>query len=360
MVLNRSVSTGPTSSSAAWIQGVLRMFASQGISTAALLQAAGVDPATFDRPNARLDLEQVNRLWQLAVAGSRQETLGLDRTLAARYIDLELAAAWVGSGATLWSVLESQAHYGALTDDASAFTLEREHPDAWVVLTHGNDVAFPRQRIEYGLLAVLLICQRVTRHPVRPLAAEFVFPEPADAHRHRMAFACPLRFDRPANRLLLAADDLALPVTSASPAVFVLEERVLESLLAALGPARTSFRVAQELVRRLRQGESGADAGSVAASLGLTEAVLARQLRTEKTSVEHLLDQVRQQMAHEYLAGSDAALASIPGLVGLPDEAEFLAAARRWFGETPADHRSRHGAAVDRPARDVRPADRTP
>ena len=131
-----AVTTRTTASSSAWIKGVLRMFASQGVDTARLLAVADINPEALDQPDCRLDLEQVNRLWRLAVAASGQETLGLDRELASRYVDLELAAAWVGSGATLGSVLESQAHYGALTNDAAALTLEREHPNVWVALTH--------------------------------------------------------------------------------------------------------------------------------------------------------------------------------------------------------------------------------
>lgn len=335
------VTTRPPSSSSAWTKGLLRMFESQGADPARLLQAAGIDPAALDQPHVRLDLEQMNRLWRLAVAATGQETLGLDRDIAARYVDLELAAPWIGSGATLGSVLESHAHYGALTNDSAAFTLEREHPNVWVKLTQGNDPVFPRQRVEYGLLAVVLVCQRMTRRQVRPRAVEFVFPEPADAHRHRMAFPCPLRFDRPANRLLLSEEDLTLPVVSRSHAVFVLEERVLESLLLALGPARTSYRVAQELVRRLRQGEP--PAGFVAGALGLTDAVLARQLLAERSSMDQLLDQVRRELAHEYLAGSDAPLAGIPALLGLAGEAEFNRACRRWFGESPTDYRLHHG-----------------
>lgn len=338
------VSTGPIASSAAWVKGVLRMFASQGVDTARLLREADIDPALLEQPHARFDLQQVNRLWRGAVAASGQETLGLDRELAARYIDLELAAAWVSSGASLRSVMESHANYAALTNDSTGFTLEPQHPNTWIVFQHGNDPSFPRQRFEYAMLALVLVCQRATRRPLRPLAAEFVFPEPADAHRHRMAFPCPLRFDRPVNRLLLAEDDLALPVVSGSPTAFVLEERVLESLLAALGPARTSFRVAQELVRRLRQGQS--PVGSLAASFSLTEAALARQIRAERTTLDELLDRVRRELAHEYLAGSDAPLADIPAWLGLHGETQFSAACRRWFGQTPADYRKHHGPDV--------------
>ena len=317
------------------------MFESQGVDLARLFREADIDRALMEQPEARLNLEQVNRLWRLAVAHTGQQTLGLDRDLASRFLDLEIAASWVGSGATLGSVLQSQASYSTLTNDASAFTLEPQHPDTWVAFTHGNDRSFPRQRLEYSMLATVLVSQRVTRRLIRPLAAEFVFPEPADVHRHRMAFPCPLRFDRPANRLLLSGEDLLLPVVSGSAAAIVLEERVLESLLEALGPARTSFRVAQELVRRLRTGVP--QAGSLAAAIGLTEATLARQLRAERTSLDELLDRVRRELAHEYMAGSDAPLADIPAWLGLAGEADFAASVRRWFGQAPAEYRRDHG-----------------
>jgi AraC-like DNA-binding protein len=146
--------------------------------------------------------------------------------------------------------------------------------------------------------------------------------------------------------MLLSGDDLALPVVSGSASEFVLEERVLESLLEALGPARTSFKVAQELVRRLRNGAQGLD--SIGATIGLTEAGLARQLRIERTTLDELLDRVRRELAHEYLAGSDAPLEGMPPWLGLRDDAEFTAAARRWFGLTPADYRKHHGPDVPR------------
>ena len=316
------------------------MFESQGVGVARLLEQAGVDQALLADPHATLDYERVDRLWQIAAAVTGQETLGLDRDLAARYIDLEVAANWVGSHATLGSVLQSQASYAALSNNASAFTLETDHPNVWLTLTHGNDRSSPRQRSEYAMLAILLVGQRATRTPLRPLAAEFVWSEPADLHRHRMAFPCPLRFDRPANRLLVAGADLALPMVSGSALEFVLEERVLESLLATLGSARTSFLVAQELVRRLRKGEP--QSGLIAGSIGLTDTLLARQLRAERTSQEELLDLVRRELAHEYLAASDAPLPGIPGWLGM-NETDFVAASRRWFGLAPSDYRRQRG-----------------
>ncbi len=335
------VGTEQTASSAVWVRALLDLFASQGVEIPRLLDAAGIGRASVQEPHARFDLQQVNRLWQLAVAASGQQTLGLDRRLAGRFVNFEIAGQSIGSGASLWSALESLTHYLALTNDAAAFTLERDHPNAWMAFTHGNDASFPRQRLEYGMLAMVIGCQLATRRPLRPLAADFVFPEPADVHRHRMAFPCPLRFDRPVNRLLFAAADLELPVAPSSPSASVLQERVLESLLAGLGAARTSFRLSQEMVRRLHRG--GAATGSIAAAIGLTEDALARQLRTERTTVDRLLDRVRREMAREYLAGSRFPLDQMPALLGLKDPADFAAACLRWFDATAADYRLHHG-----------------
>ena len=340
------MSTGQTASSAAWVNGVLQMFASQGVDTSRLLETAGISPASIAQPHARFDLQQVNRLWQLAVAASGQEALGLDRELVGRFVDLEMASTSMGSGASLRAVLDSQSQYLTLTDDAAAFTIERDHPDVWLVLTHGNDVGFPRQRVEYSMLAMVLACQQAADRPLRLQAAEFVFAEPADAHRHRMAFPCPLRFGRARNRLLVAAEDLEVPVVGGRPSALLREERVLEALLVALGPAHTSFHVAREMVRRLCEGEPVA--GAIAPGIGLTDAAMIRQLRAERTSVEQLLDQVRRELAHEYLAGSDVPLHSIPPLLELEDLAAFTAACRRWFEQTPADYRRDEGTELPR------------
>lgn len=348
------VGTEQTASSAVWVRALLDLFASQGVEIPRLLDAAGIGRASVLEPHARFDLQQVNRLWQLAVAASGQQTLGLDRGLASRFVNFEIAGQSIGSGASLWTALESLTHYLALTNDAAAFTLQREHPNAWMAFTHGNDASFPRQRLEYGMLAMLIGCRQATRRPLRPLAADFVFPEPADVHRHRMAFPCPLRFDRPANRLLFAAADLELPVAPSSPSASVLQERVLESLLAGLGAARTSFRVSQELVRRLHRG-SAAATGAIAAAIGLTEDALARQLRAERTTVERLLDRVQREMAREYLAGSRFPLEQMPALLGLHDAADFAAACLRWFDETAADYRLHHGPDLPRRRPGTRP-----
>ena len=331
--------TGTISSSSAWLRGVVQLFASQGVEDAALFRDAGLDMARLKHPHVRFDTEEISRIWQLAVDRSGQASLGLDRQLARRFINFDIAAQAMWPSPSLASGLESLSRYLLLIGDSAGFTLQPERADAWLVLAHGADGSSPRQRIEFGMLALLLLCQRVTRRPLRPLAADFTFPEPADFHAHRMAFQCPIRFGQAANRLRLARDDLALPIVSTTESLFALHERVIEERLSRFGSARTSYRASEEIIRRLHLGQPARQ--EVARSLGLTDAALEQRLRGEGNSFDGLLDDVRKELAAHYLALPGYALARIAGLLGWRSAAELSAACKRWWGLLPSQYRQR-------------------
>jgi len=62
-------------SSSAWVRGVLEMFAAEGIDVAALFEEAGLDRSALDDAAGRFDIDDVSRLWELAVARSGKATL---------------------------------------------------------------------------------------------------------------------------------------------------------------------------------------------------------------------------------------------------------------------------------------------
>jgi len=335
---------GRTSSSA-WVKGVADMFASQGVDVPKLFEAAGLDLTLLEKPDARFSADDVTKLWDLAVAWSGKPALGLDRDLASRYVNFDVVGYAMLSSPNLRAGLESFARYLALISDAATFEVQPERRGAWLILGHmGNTLRIPRQRQEYGLLALLMASRWLTRRELRPLAVESIFPEPADFHPYRMAFECPLRFDQPATRMLLATSDLELLIPSRNASMYALHERVMEDRLASLGNARTSYRVSEEIVRRLHQGEPRRE--DIAASLALTDRTLQRRLHAEKTSYQQLLDEARRELARKYLADEHYSLGQIADLLGFVDQSNFFRAARRWFGMPPGQYRQKLVAAA--------------
>jgi hypothetical protein len=191
-------------SSAAWLEGVLSMFEAEGIDVPSLLRDAGFDPDSLHRQNARIPVDEISVLWQLAVARAGKPTLGLARDLAATHSKLGTVGHAMACSADLGAALVRLTRYMAVISDATAFSLQREARGCWMVMEHtGGSLPIPRQRVEYALLTVFMQCQWLTRRELQPLALEFVYPPPADDRLHREAFGCGIRYNAPANRLLL-------------------------------------------------------------------------------------------------------------------------------------------------------------
>jgi AraC-like DNA-binding protein len=333
------------SHSCAWVRSLLHLFASQGADADGLLQGSGIAAERVKHSHERFALAEVDRLWELAVAQTHRPTLGLDRALARRYIHFDIAAQAMWSSPDLLSGLSVLEQYLRLIADASSFLLAAERGDRWLALQYGADGTSPRQRVEFAMFATLLLCQRVTRHELRPLVVEFVFPEPADFHPYRMAFHCPLRFGQEASRMRLARDDLELPVIGEGESLFAIQERLIEERLARSGRGLTTYRAAEEMIRHLHLGEPRRE--DVARSLGVADALFDKRLRSEGGSTfEQLLDGVRRELAEQYLRHPGYSAAQVASLLGWDGPAQLTAACKRWFGVNVADFKN--GAAGPR------------
>lgn len=319
------------SHSSAWVRGVVHLFASQGVDSGWLLSEAGIDPERLKHSHERFKLEEVNRLWELAVARTGNATLGLDRSQARRHIHFNIAEQAMWSSPDLAAGLAVLAQYLHLIADASTFSLVPERNDRWLVLDYGTADDSPRQRVEFSMFATLLLCQRVTRHELRPLVVEFVFPEPTDFHPYRMAFHCPLRFGQSANRMRLSRDDLQLPVIGEGESIFAIQDHVIEARLARSGRGLTAYRASEEMIRNLHLGEPKRE--DLARRLGLTDAAFDKRIRSESnTTFEQLLDGVRRELAEQYLRQPGYTAGQVSHLLGWENAAQLTAACKRWFG----------------------------
>lgn len=324
------------SSSSAWLKGVVQVFESQGVDVRQLFADCGVEYARLSQPHTRFSVDEVAKLWSLAVERSGQPALGMDRQLALRWINYDFAAQAMWPSRTLRGGVESLSRYLHLTQDSSAFDVEPDKGGAWLRLAHLNDGKTPRQRPEFGLLTLLTLCRKVTHRQFRPLAVEFLGGEPVDYHPYRMAFACPLRFGQKSNRLFFADEDLDRPLAAAA-SLFAVQEQVLEERLARIGHLRFSYRASEEIIRRIHLGEPRLAA--VAASMSLSEGSLERRLKAEGTSFERLLEESRRELAQHYLGDAAYPMTRLPSMLGYASWQPFGEAAKRWFGMPPAAYR---------------------
>jgi AraC-like DNA-binding protein len=326
--------------SAAWVKGVADMMSAQGLNTRSLFAQAGMDIAVLQDPAARIPADSFSQVWDLAVAQSGNLHLGLDRLLAARYGYLDVVGHALASAPCLRAGFERLARQMAVVSDAATFALQEEGTQGfWLILGHiGTARPVPRQRVEYGMLTLLMLCQWLTRQKVEPLVVELVYPAPANPSPLRVAFGVPMLFDQPASRMLLTRQDLLSPIPTHNSSLWELHGRLVEERLDELGQTHISTRVRSELARVLHQGEPRRDA--IAARLHLSDRTLQRRLLAEASSFAQLLDETRCELARQYLSDTHRGLGEVADLLGFADQSNLFRACRRWFGMPPGQYRA--------------------
>lgn len=346
------------------------MFEAEGLDLAALFSAAKLDLTCLADPNARYPADAISVMWELAVAQSGKINLGLSRHLAAKYGNFDLVGYAMVSSPTLLCGLQGMANSMAVVSDAATFSVENSDPDYILSLGHvGNKRPVPRQRTEYGLLTVLMLCNWLTRQELKPLAAGFAFPWPLNLEPYRDAFQCDLRFNQTTSYLLLKAQDVTAALPSYNPTMLAVHEQLIARRLHDMGTQSIAEQVRRHLMARLKDGEPRRE--EIAHMLCMTDRTLQRRLQAEQACFQNLLDEVRAELAQKYLADNHHALAQVSDLLGFVDQSNFFRACKRWFGVPPGLFRSQmmgqlsvttaeaiangHGVGHVRPVNGLRP-----
>lgn len=127
--------------------------------------------------------------------------------------------------------------------------------------------------------------------------------------------------------------DLARPLSHSDPAALEVSEAVCRDVV---GRRRERTGIAGQVrVLITQQLTAGAPMAAVADRLGVSERTLRRQLTADGTSYQRLLDEVRASLAEELIGTGRLSVEEVAVRLGYAEASSFIAAHRRWTGETP-------------------------
>jgi AraC-like DNA-binding protein len=189
------------------------------------------------------------------------------------------------------------------------------------------------------VLLVRLFRQLVADDALVPLEVRFVHTAPADAARQVAALGAPVRFGQPRNAIVLAAAQLALPSTHASPPLHALHEKVVAEALPPTVERPLLDRLRAALADQLEGGPPPLSA--LAKALATSTRTLQRRLAEQGIDYQQVVDDVRHERALTLLADPAMSVLAVARAVGYGDASAFHRAFRRWTGTTPAAWRDR-------------------
>lgn len=303
----------------------------------------GLDLAAIGRGD-RLRLEQAfDVLIERALALTNDPALGLRFGAQLNISAHGVLGLALMSSATVADALNVLMRYFRILSPASDLTLQRDAGGHCLLLAiRGHSEIVRRFRTEALISSIFTSGRFLLNRPIPDVVIELAYPQPE--HHARYAASWPqtqIRFDAPRTAVTLPLAVGRWEIATANPAVADIFRRQCEALLRPLrGEGVISNRVQLLLMRAL---DAPPGIGAVAHQLAMSERTLRRRLQAENASFRTLLDQVRAEMANQYLRQTTLPVAEISRLLGFDNVANFRRAFKRWHG-VPPQHLREPGA----------------
>jgi AraC-like DNA-binding protein len=244
------------------------------------------------------------------------------------------------SSASVADALNVLLRYFRILSPASDLNLAQSDAGYCLRLTiRGQSAPVQRFRTEALIGSIVTSSQFLLNRPTPGVDIHLNYEKPA--HHERYAQAWPhthIYFGAAETSVTFPLAMGKWAIGTANPAVADIFRRQCEALLRPLnGDGVVSNRVRLALMRSLDNLPS---VDTVARMLAMSERTLRRRLDDEKTSFRTLVDQVRAEMANQYLQQTTLPVTEISRLLGFDNVANFRRAFKRWFGVAPQARRN--------------------
>lgn len=318
----------------------LALVAERGGDVTALIRRFGLPPSVADDPEVVLPLATMRALLDAAAGEARTASLGLQLAAALPRGAYGVVEYTSRSAPTIREALVRIVRYIKLLNELVQIELEERDGmgivEQWIP---GEPSCVGRHGNEFFVAMLLLRARALAGAPCVPDRVWLAHAEPPDtAELHRVLGTPHLRFDAGRNGIALPSAVLDLPLVSSDPALLSLLERQAEQ---DIGGQSSASRLVALVRRRIRDtlGETPPSLPAIAASLKMSPRTLQRHLGQEGTRFAELVEEIRRELALEYVRDRRRPLGEIAYVLGYAELSPFLRAFKRWTGKTPAELR---------------------
>jgi len=326
------------------LRAVPEVLAELGADAAQLLATAGIDPKDLLEPGTMVPYATMGQLLAQCVAATSCPHFGLLAGAREGLSELGLVGFLARHSPTIGSGLRNLVGFLHYYQRGGAPTLFRDGDVTRLGYTIYQPHVDGAEQIHDGAMAVCNNALRSLCGPEwAPLEVAFCHDRPVDLGPYEQVFQAPLRFDAPETSIAFPTRWLAQPVSGADPLLYRILQQQVGQVTEGIDTANLSSTV-RGIVRSLLLTRR-CTADEVAALFGMHRRTLHRHLKAEGTTFEELVEELRSDLALEFLADRHMPLSQVSAALGYAEASAFSRAFHRWFGESPGCWRARQGLA---------------
>ncbi|NVK40058.1 MAG: AraC family transcriptional regulator [Oceanospirillaceae bacterium] len=322
-----------------WTVAIARAMDHYGLDTEAIFKACRINLSQALDSNARFPVVPISQVLQAAADASGDANFGL---MVAKYIR---PTSWHALGISIWASacmkesFERLVRYQRMFNTAIEIQMVQGDSSTEVSMRFKDAYAPVLGDIDMDAImaTALLTCRHVAEGQFRPLGVTLCRPSPVNPEGFERLFRCPVEFASDSNRILMKNDDLERPLPTRNAELAMLNDRLIQEYLTRLDRHDIVNQVYLKLMETLGNGIP--DQQQVARSLHLSQRNMQRKLQLAGTSYQEILDQLRQELAPQYLQQSHLSINEISYRLGFSRVGSFTRAFKRWSGHSPNQYR---------------------
>ena len=315
----------------------LRLVRSHNIDPEPLLEKLGIDSKQLTDPNARFDVDKVNKFfWNIAdLISDPNFALQAGNYWHPSQLGV-LGYAWLTSS-SLRTGFNRLIRFTDMLNNELRIELEESDDGVAVSQWFVEKAKVPRFRIDSAMSVLMAMIRSNTDYDFQPESVTFTYAEPEDSSAYHHIFKCPIHFGMKHNAIIISAAEADKPRECSNTQLALLNDQLLIEYMAKLDKNNIVERVKLAVINELGSGHFSDI--TISESLHMSQRTLQRRLEDNGTTFKILVNEIRQELADKYLNDSSLSLTEISFMLGFSEMSAFSRAFKRWSGRSPSDYR---------------------
>ena len=319
------------------VSGLVELLRRRGVPAEISLEGTGIQEAMLNDPEARVTyrqrIRQLENMMRLVEPG---EWLDWQRDVSIS--DYGLLGYAMMSSATLEKAVQIASKYHKMAGAMFELIFVKEEGDAVLRIDHvlagGLVGQFMVEEVFAGITPLIGL---LTGKPFQPRVIYFNHSQPSYVERYSKFFSCPIEFDQKYSEYRFDVELLKQPLAEADANTARICEESCRQLL-------NQMEIEEDLVSRIchlllsTPGEFP-KLDVIAENLSMGTRTLRRRLKELGTSYQTILDDVKKELAIEYLQTTNLSVQEISDLLGYSEVTNFRRAFVKWVELSPYQYR---------------------
>lgn len=324
------------------IRHYIAVMESMGFAPVSVLEGAGIRQSDLNDPGYAIEVRQCKQVVANMMRLSGNQGIGFEVGSRMRMADLGIFAHAIMSSRTLWHAIDLWARYGTtlagmlisselVEDDENnwSFAINEISPLGFLYNFCVEEALTMFQKLGLALVGEQPTIRRIS----------LAYPAPSHEAVYRRYFNCPIEFNAEKTCVVFNTPALHQPLqTNDDELNEVCQARCRQIMRQIQGDSALSIRLRELLLKKstplLTLSES-------AGQLGISPRHLRRQLEIEGATYRGIVNELRVELAKEYLDSGQFQPKEISYLLGFKDATAFRRAFKSWTGKTVGEHKAR-------------------